>query len=226
MSHHYSGPDYGFPHGDARLDLTDLYAFRKPGDKHKSIFVMNVHPSAGVNPPGPTTDVPFATEAVYELKIDTDNDLIADVAYRVRFASGKYGAQTATLRRVEGEEAAGIGDGGEPPLPQRRAAGRGSQAEVSRTGRKGIGCGDGTRCGAHGGSGRADSGQGASWIARSRDARGSARRIYSNVGGFVRPAAGGGWGFGFVSRRVRRGQNGGPDGDRRRQPAAWHATRA
>jgi hypothetical protein len=30
MSHYYSGPDYGFPHGDARLDLTDLYAFPKP----------------------------------------------------------------------------------------------------------------------------------------------------------------------------------------------------
>ena len=113
MSHHYSGPDYGFPHGDARLDLTDLYAFPKPGDAHKSIFVMNVHPSVGVNPPGLTTDVPFATEAVYELKIDTDNDLIADVAYRVRFASGKDGAQTATMRRVEGELAAGTGDGGE-----------------------------------------------------------------------------------------------------------------
>jgi hypothetical protein len=27
MSHHYSGPDFGFPHGDARLDFTDLYAF-------------------------------------------------------------------------------------------------------------------------------------------------------------------------------------------------------
>ncbi len=26
MSHHYSGPDFGFPHGDARLDFTDLYA--------------------------------------------------------------------------------------------------------------------------------------------------------------------------------------------------------
>jgi hypothetical protein len=37
MSHHYSGPDYGFPHGDARLDLTDLYAFPKPGDVGKSI---------------------------------------------------------------------------------------------------------------------------------------------------------------------------------------------
>ncbi len=27
MSHHYSGPDFGFPHGDARLDFADLYAF-------------------------------------------------------------------------------------------------------------------------------------------------------------------------------------------------------
>ena len=32
MSHHYSGPNIGFPRGDARLDFTDLYAFPKPGD--------------------------------------------------------------------------------------------------------------------------------------------------------------------------------------------------
>jgi hypothetical protein len=31
MSHHYTRPDFGFPRGDARLDLTDLYAFPKPG---------------------------------------------------------------------------------------------------------------------------------------------------------------------------------------------------
>jgi hypothetical protein len=36
MSHHYSGPDGGSPHGDARLDLTDLYAFPKPGNAGKS----------------------------------------------------------------------------------------------------------------------------------------------------------------------------------------------
>ena len=30
MSHHYSGPNIGFPGGDARLDFTDLYAFPKP----------------------------------------------------------------------------------------------------------------------------------------------------------------------------------------------------
>src|SRR5262249_55895258 len=54
MSHHYSGPDFGFPHGDARLDFTDLYAFPKPGDSGKSILIMNVHPSASENPSGPT----------------------------------------------------------------------------------------------------------------------------------------------------------------------------
>ena len=73
MSHHYSGPDHGFPYGDGHLDLTDLYAFPKPGDIGKSILIMNVHPSTGVNRARPTTDGPFATEAVYELKIDADD---------------------------------------------------------------------------------------------------------------------------------------------------------
>jgi hypothetical protein len=59
MSHHYSGPDFGFPHGDARLDLPDLYAFPKPGEAGRSILIMNVHPSALVNPPRPTTAEPF-----------------------------------------------------------------------------------------------------------------------------------------------------------------------
>jgi hypothetical protein len=113
MSHHYSGPDFGFPHEDARLDLTDLYAFPKPGDPRKSILIMNVHPSAAVNPPGSTTAEPFAPEALYEFKIDTDGDAVADIAYRVRFSSSAGGAQTATLRRVVGAQAAGMGDSGQ-----------------------------------------------------------------------------------------------------------------
>jgi len=112
MSHHYSGPDFGFPHGDARLDFTDLYAFPKRGDASKSIFIMNVHPSASQKPPGPTTAEPFAPEALYELKIDTDGDAVADIAYRVRFSYSEGDAQTATLRRVEGAQAAATGDGG------------------------------------------------------------------------------------------------------------------
>src|SRR3984957_4781293 len=112
MSHHYSGPDFGFPHGDARLDLTDLYAFPKPGEADKSILIMNVHPSAVVNPAGSATREPFAPEALYELKIDTNGDAVADIAYRVRFSSAADGSQTATVRRVEGTQAAETGDSG------------------------------------------------------------------------------------------------------------------
>jgi Domain of unknown function (DUF4331) len=113
MSHHASGPDFGFPHGDARLDLTDLYAFPKPGDPGKSILILNVHPSVAVNPPGPTTTEPFAPGALYEFKIDTDGDAIANICYSLRFRSYEDGKQTATLRRVQGEQAAKTCDDGE-----------------------------------------------------------------------------------------------------------------
>ena len=84
MSHHASGPDFGFPHGDARLDMTDLYVFAKPGDSRKSIIIFNVHMSMAVNPVGPTTREPFAPGALYEIKVDTNGDAIADVWSRVR----------------------------------------------------------------------------------------------------------------------------------------------
>jgi hypothetical protein len=112
MSHHYSGPNIGFPRGDARLDLTDLYAFPKPGDPGKSIFIMDFHPSVGLNPPGPTTAEPFAPQARYELLIDIDGDAIADIGYEVRFSPSESGRQTATLRRLEGTQATETGAGG------------------------------------------------------------------------------------------------------------------
>jgi hypothetical protein len=113
MSHHYSGPALGFPHGDARLDLTDLYVFGKPGDDRKSILIMNVHPSFSLEPRGPTRPDPFAHEAIYEIKIDTDGDAVADIAYRVRFSPFEGGAQTATLLCARGASAAGTGDTGD-----------------------------------------------------------------------------------------------------------------
>lgn len=133
MSHHYSGPDYGFPHGDARLDLTDLYAFPSPDNPGKSILIMNVHPSAGVNPTGPTTDEPFAPNAIYELKIDTNGDAVADIAYRVRFSRSANGSQTATLRRVEGTDAAGTSDGGQV-IVEGAPVSTGTEAQVTEAG--------------------------------------------------------------------------------------------
>jgi Domain of unknown function (DUF4331) len=130
VSHHYSGPNVTFPHGDARLDLTDLYAFPSPQSPGKTVIAMNVHPSVGLNPSGPTTDEPFAPDAIYELKIDTNGDAIADIAYRVRFTSSDRGTESATLRRVEGADAAGTGDGGQV-IVDRAPVSTGREARVT-----------------------------------------------------------------------------------------------
>ena len=44
MSHDYSGPDFGFPYGDTRLDFIDLYAFPKPGMLATGIETVSTHP--------------------------------------------------------------------------------------------------------------------------------------------------------------------------------------
>ena len=131
MAHHYSGPKFAFPRGDARLDFTDLYAFPKPGDPSKSILSMDVHPSFNIDPPGQTTAEPFAPEALYEIKIDTNGDAVADIAYRTRFASSKSGAQTATVRRAEGAQAAGTGEGG-LVVVEGAPVSRGREAQVTQ----------------------------------------------------------------------------------------------
>jgi len=93
--------------------MTDLYAFTKPGDPARSIIVLNVHPSFRLDSPEPTTKEPFAPGALYEFKIDTDGNAVADLAYSVQFASSEDGKQTATVRCVQGESAVGVGDEGE-----------------------------------------------------------------------------------------------------------------
>src|SRR5207237_799274 len=79
MSHHASGPNFDFPRGDARLDMTDLYAFTKPGDPDKSILILNVHPSFRLDSPEPTTSEPFKPGALYEFKLDINGHAVAEI---------------------------------------------------------------------------------------------------------------------------------------------------
>jgi hypothetical protein len=112
MSHHYSGPNFAFPNGDARLDFTDLYVFPKAGDANKSILIMDVHPSVGVNPVGSTTAEPFSTNALYEIMIDTDGDNVENFAYSVRFVASVGGSLIATVRRIDGRRSDRAGNDG------------------------------------------------------------------------------------------------------------------
>jgi hypothetical protein len=94
---------------------------------------MDVHPSVSANPEGPTSAEPFAPEALYELKVDTDRDAVADIAYRVRFSPSEDGTQSATVRRVEGSDAAGTGEGGEAIIEDAPVS-MGSDAQVTEAG--------------------------------------------------------------------------------------------
>jgi hypothetical protein len=83
--------------------------------------------------PEPTTTEPFAPGALYEIKIDTNGDAIADVCYSVQFASAEDGQQTATVRRLQGPRAGGFGDDGEV-LVQGARVSAGREALVTKVG--------------------------------------------------------------------------------------------
>src|SRR5438034_2443787 len=133
MSHHASGPNFDFPRGDARLDMTDLYAFTKPGDPDKSLLILNVHPSFRLDLPEPTTSEPFKPGALYEFKIDTNGDAVADVCYSVQFASSGDGEQSATMRRLQGMRAGSVDEQGEV-IVQRAPVSIGKEALVTQVG--------------------------------------------------------------------------------------------
>jgi hypothetical protein len=87
---------------DPRTDITDLYVFRAPGGGDRSVLVLNFNPDAFALEPS------FDPVASYELKIDTDGDLEADVAFHVIFASSPDRGSTATVYRSTGAAARGI----------------------------------------------------------------------------------------------------------------------
>jgi Domain of unknown function (DUF4331) len=86
-----------------------------------------------VNPEGPTSAEPFAPEAIYELKIDTNRDAVANIASRVRFTASENGIQSATVRRVEGGAAAETGEDGEAII-EGAPVSTGHDAQVTQAG--------------------------------------------------------------------------------------------
>jgi hypothetical protein len=127
MADHLDAPGLKSPGMDARVDITDIYAFQKPGDPSTSILMLNVNPLA------PTLATEFDPDAVYELKLDTDGDAVADVAFRIMFSAVDHGQQFATVRRATGRRAARRGRGCRP-LFVRVPVSFGAQAQVATAG--------------------------------------------------------------------------------------------
>ncbi len=110
MSDHLDAPGLTSPSGDPELDITDLYAFRKPDDEAdqeggKSILILNVNPLA------PTLANAFENGAVYQLNVDTNGDALADRRFDITFSSKTAAGQTASVDLVVGSTRATVVSG-------------------------------------------------------------------------------------------------------------------
>lgn len=90
---------------DSRIDITDLYAFRSGSST--TTLVLDVNP---LKSPADTKTTVFGTNALYQFKIDTNGDAVADIAYRVHFTNTRTlpdgtRVQDYMLRRATGAAA-------------------------------------------------------------------------------------------------------------------------
>lgn len=89
---HLDAPNLTSPGGDGRLDITDVYAFKKGAN---TVLIMGVNPAAGVFSP-----LTFNQNASYELKIDTNGDAKEESTFKVDFGAPDGGEQSVQLRKV------------------------------------------------------------------------------------------------------------------------------
>ena len=135
MADHLDAPGLTSPAMDTRVDITDHYAFQKPGDPGRTVLISNVNPLA------PTHADEFRSDAVYETLVDTDADAMPNIAFRYRFTPKSGGKQFAKVTRAElnGQVEDGHLHGHEKPLVAGAPVSFGSNAIVSNgVGRTGV----------------------------------------------------------------------------------------
>src|SRR5258707_15807029 len=86
----------GSPNGDPRTDITDVFAFLKPGDPNKSILILNVNPLA------PLLAGAFNSQAIYKINVDTNGDVVADLSFRIPLWDVESGSLPATAHLASG----------------------------------------------------------------------------------------------------------------------------
>jgi hypothetical protein len=113
---------------DERTDITDLYIFPSPPGSDRSVLILDINPDASA------LEVSFDPAASYELKIDTDGDNEADVAFHVLFAASPDGRGTATVYRATAAAARGTGAIGAAVIAGARVATDGSSEPAASNG--------------------------------------------------------------------------------------------
>jgi len=96
MADHLDAPGLTSPAMDARVDITDHYAFQKPDHPDRTILILNVNPLA------PAHADEFRSDAVYETLVDTNGDAVPEIVFQYLFtAKNDKGEQFATVLRTD-----------------------------------------------------------------------------------------------------------------------------
>lgn len=114
---------------DSRTDLTDLYVFPAVrGAADRTVLILDVNPDAV---PG---EVSFDPAASYEIKIDTDGDLEADVAFHILFEARDDNGGLATVYRAIEDAARDTGPVGDVVIAGAQVAGDGTGEAIESNG--------------------------------------------------------------------------------------------
>lgn len=116
MGHHFDSPE---ARADSRINISDNYLFHSPTDPNRVVAIMCVSPLAGLPSPyhGAAQWTTFRPTAAYELRFDTDGDLVADTVLRLVFrgdeAPQRFEAFWLAGAEAEAEGAVGalVGEG-------------------------------------------------------------------------------------------------------------------
>ncbi len=95
MADHLDAPGLTSPAMDARVDITDHFAFQQPDHPERTVLAFNVNPLA------PTHADEFRHDALYETLVDTDGDAKPNLTFRYRFSRKENGQQFARVTRGE-----------------------------------------------------------------------------------------------------------------------------
>lgn len=128
-------PPGGTVDGATPYDITDVYAFQSPECDSCTVIALGVN---GLRAPG--VKAAFATDAVYEFKVDNDDkNAVENLAFRVKFGpADENGVQSVELRMAKGQKAM-TGDGGQVLIKARhgRTTGLG-EPPVINEGKHGV----------------------------------------------------------------------------------------
>jgi hypothetical protein len=99
---------------DHKADITDVYAFRSyaPGASDKVTLILCVDPL--LEPANGPNWFPFDPDILYEIKIDNNNNAVADVVFQFRFQTEQ---RLPNLFQVYAGAGAGVGAPSNSPLP-------------------------------------------------------------------------------------------------------------